>query len=131
MTIFKSNTSINKPINEVYSFLANFNNHQKMMPENIQEWVSTVDEASFNIQNMGKLSLKIDSRISDQEITIVPASKPPFNLELKWSLSFDNDHTDVLYTINADLNMMMKMLASGPLQKLADYETQQLTAILS
>ena len=131
MTIFTSNTSINKPINEVYSFLANFNNHQKMMPENIQEWVSTVDEASFNIQNMGKLSLKIDSRISDQEITIVPASKPPFNLELKWSLSFDNDHTDVLYTINADLNMMMKMLASGPLQKLADYETQQLTAILS
>ena len=131
MTIFTSNTSINKPINEVYSFLADFNNHQKLMPENIQEWVSTVDEASFNIQNMGKLSLKIDSRISDQEITIVPASKPPFNLELKWSLSFDNDHTDVLYTINADLNMMMKMLASGPLQKLADYETQQLTAILS
>ncbi|MDR6943033.1 SRPBCC family protein [Mucilaginibacter pocheonensis] len=131
MTIFTSNTSINKPINEVYGFLADFNNHQKLMPENIQEWVSTVDEASFNIQNMGKLSLKIDSRISDQEITITPASKPPFNLELKWSLSFDNDHTDVLYTINADLNMMMKMLASGPLQKLADYETQQLTAILS
>ena len=111
--------------------MADFNNHQKLMPENIQEWVSTVDEASFSIQNMGKLSLKIDSRISDQEITITPASKPPFNLELKWSLSFDNDHTDVLYTINADLNMMMKMLASGPLQKLADYETQQLTAILS
>ncbi|HMG10454.1 MAG TPA: SRPBCC family protein [Mucilaginibacter sp.] len=131
MTTFTSNTSINKPLHEVYSYLADFNNHQKLMPENIQEWVSTVDEASFSIPNMAKLSLKIESRIPDQEIRIVPAAKPPFDLELKWSLSFDNDHTDVLLTIHADLGMLMKMLASGPLQKLADYETQSLNTILS
>ena len=131
MTTFTSNTSINKPLHEVYSYLADFNNHQKLMPENIQEWVSTVDEASFSIPNMAKLSLKIESRIPDQEIRIVPAAKPPFDLELKWSLSFDNDHTDVLLTIHADLSMLMKMLASGPLQKLADYETQSLNTILS
>jgi len=131
MTTFTSNTSINKPLHEVYSYLADFNNHQKLMPENIQEWVSTVDEASFSIPNMAKLSLKIESRIPDQEIRILPAAKPPFDLELKWSLSFDNDHTDVLLTIHADLGMLMKMLASGPLQKLADYETQSLNTILS
>ena len=131
MTTFTSNTSINKPLHEVYSYLADFNNHQKLMPENIQEWVSTADEASFSIPNMAKLSLKIESRIPDHEIRIVPAAKPPFDLELKWSLSFDNDHTDVLLTIHADLSMLMKMLASGPLQKLADYETQSLNTILS
>jgi carbon monoxide dehydrogenase subunit G len=131
MTTFTSNISINKPLQEVYSFLADFNNHQKLMPENIQEWVSTDDEASFSIQNMAKLSLKIESRIHGQEVIIIPAAKPPFDLELKWSLSFDSDHTNVIYTINADLSMMMKMLASGPLQKLADHETQSLAAILS
>ncbi|NOW97990.1 SRPBCC family protein [Mucilaginibacter sp. SG564] len=131
MSIFTSNTSINKPINEVYEFLADFNNHQKLMPENIQEWVSTTDEAHFSIQNMAKLSLKIESRIPDQEIIIVPTAKSPFDLKLKWSLSFDNDHTNILFTIDADLNMMMKMLASGPLQKLADHETNSLTEILS
>jgi len=131
MSTFTSNISINKPISEVYAFLADFNNHQKLMPENIQEWVSTADEAHFSIQNMAKLSLKIESRIPDQEIIIVPAAKPPFDLKLKWSLSFDNDHTDVIFTIDADLNMMMKMLASGPLQKLADHETNSLTEILS
>ncbi|MDN3546908.1 SRPBCC family protein [Mucilaginibacter aquaedulcis] len=131
MTKFTSNTSINKPLSEVYSFLADFNNHQQLMPDSIQEWVSTADEASFSIPNMAKLSLKIESRITDREIVIIPASKPPFNLELKWSLLFDNDHTDVLFTISADLNMMMKMLASGPLQKLADHETQSLKTILS
>jgi len=131
MSTFTSNISINKPISEVYAFLADFNNHQKLMPENIQEWVSTADEAHFSIQNMAKLSLKIESRVPDQEIIIVPAAKPPFDLKLKWSLSFDNDHTDVIFTIDADLNMMMKMLASGPLQKLADHETNSLTEILS
>jgi carbon monoxide dehydrogenase subunit G len=80
---------------------------------------------------MAKLSLKIESRTADQEVIIIPAAKPPFDLKLKWSLSFDNDHTEVVYTINADLNMMMKMLASGPLQKLADHETQSLNALLS
>ncbi|SDP75748.1 hypothetical protein SAMN05428975_2546 [Mucilaginibacter sp. OK268] len=131
MSTFTSNISINKPISEVYAFLADFNNHQKLMPENIQEWVSTADEAHFSIQNMAKLFLKIESRVPDQEIIIVPAAKPPFDLKLKWSLSFDNDHTDVIFTIDADLNMMMKMLASGPLQKLADHETNSLTEILS
>ncbi|MEZ2334284.1 SRPBCC family protein [Mucilaginibacter sp. RCC_168] len=131
MSTFTSNISINKPVSEVYAFLADFNNHQKLMPENIQEWVSTADEAHFSIQNMAKLSLKIESRVPDQEIIIVPAAKPPFDLKLKWSLSYDNDHTDVIFTIDADLNMMMKMLASGPLQKLADHETNSLTEILS
>jgi carbon monoxide dehydrogenase subunit G len=130
MTTFTSSISINKPIIEVYSYLADFNNHQKLMPDNIQEWVSTADEASFSIPNMAKLSLKIESRIANEEIVIVPAAKPPFDLKLKWSLSFNNDHTDVVFTINADLNMMLKMLASGPLQKLADHETLTLNNIL-
>lgn len=130
MTTFTSAISINKPTAEVYTYLADFNNHQKLMPDNIQEWVSTADEASFSIPNMAKLSLKIESRITNEEIVIVPAAKPPFDLKLKWSLSFDNDHTNVLFTINADLNMMLKMLASGPLQKLANHETQTLNNIL-
>ncbi|AYL94976.1 SRPBCC family protein [Mucilaginibacter celer] len=131
MNTFTSKVSINKPLNVVYDFLTDFNNHQKLMPDNIQEWTSTTDEARFSIQNMAKLALKISERIPGQLITIIPAEKPPFDLELKWSLSFDNDHTDVLFTIGAELSMMMKMLASGPLQKLADHETQSLLNLLS
>lgn len=130
MTTFTSSISISKPIHEVYAYLADFNNHQQLMPDSIQEWTSTTDEAGFSIPNMAKLSLKIDSRIADQEIVIIPAAKPPFALELKWLLSFNNNHTDVVFTINAELSMMLKMLASGPLQKLADHETQSLSDIL-
>jgi len=131
MTTFESKVNINKPANEVYQFLADMNNHQQLMPDNIQDWSSTTDEARFGIQNMAKLALRIDNRIENTEINIIPFEKPPFDLELKWALSAAGSSTEVIFTIAADLNMMMKMLASGPLQKLADHETQKLAELLS
>lgn len=131
MTIFKSKATINRPVNEVYKFLADMNNHQRLMPENIQDWSSTTNDACFNIQNMASLALKIESRIENSEIKIIPSEKPPFDLELKWVLAANNNTTEVIYIVAADLNMMMKMLASGPLQKLADHETKSLTEVLS
>jgi len=101
------------------------------MPDNILDWQSTTDTASFNVQNMAKLSLKIANRTENSEIKIVPAEKPPFDLELRWELTPVNNNTQASFTISANLNMMMKMLASGPLQKLADHETQTLTSILT
>lgn len=130
MTTFESKININKPVNEVYQFLADMNNHQQLMPENILNWISTSDEARFDIQNMGKLALKVDSRIENAEINIIPSENPPFDLQLNWKLADGGTHTEVLYTIAAELNMMMKMLASGPLQKLADHEAQSLAEVL-
>jgi hypothetical protein len=130
MTTFESKAVINKPLGEVYHFLADMNNHKQLMPENIADWSSTADEARFNIQNMASIALKIDNRVENNEIRIVSFEKPPFKLELKWMLSATDSATEVLFTISADLNMMMKMLASGPLQNLADHETQSLVKIL-
>jgi len=131
MTLFESKVNINRPIDEVYKFLADMNNHQQLMPENIQGWSSTVDEARFNIQNMASLAIKIENRIINSEIKITPFEKPPFDLELKWVLSSVDNATEVTFSIIADLNMMMKMLASGPLQKLTDHETQSLIKIFA
>lgn len=131
MSVFESKVTINKPIDTIYQFLSDFNNHQQLMADNVQDWSSTFNEASFGIQNMVKLFLKIEDRIENQEIRIIPSQKPPFELELKWTLLPNNNGTDVIFTISADLNMMMKMVASGPLQKLADQETQKLAALIN
>jgi carbon monoxide dehydrogenase subunit G len=131
MTIFQSNIQINKPVADVYHFLADMNNHQQLMPDNIENWTSDSNGASFDIPNMVKLSLEIEERVPNQEIRIIPAAKPPFDLELKWALSSNNKQTEVIFTISADLNIMMKMIASGPLQKLADTETANLANLLN
>ena len=132
MTIIESTVELNLPIDKVYNFLEDLNNHQQLMPENIYNWSSTTDEASFTIQNMAKLAIKISNRVPNSEITAIPTEKPPFDVELKWTVSpSENGGTIAKHIISADLNMMMKMLASGPLQKLADHQTQKLKEVLS
>ncbi|MES2063767.1 MAG: SRPBCC family protein [Bacteroidota bacterium] len=131
MSVFESKITVNKPVAQVYAFLADMNNHRQLMPDNIVDWTSTTDVASFNIQNITKLSLKIEERVADTLVRIIPAEKPPFDMELKWELSEASGVTQASFTITASLNMMMKMLASGPLQKLVDEETSNLATLLS
>jgi carbon monoxide dehydrogenase subunit G len=132
MTNIESTVSIESPINEVFDFLADLNNHQQLMPENIYNWSSTKDEARFTIQNMAKLAIKVSSMIQNKEITAKPSEAVPFDMELKWALNDLGDgKTQATHTFSAELNMMMKMIVSAPLQKLVDHETAQLKAILS
>lgn len=102
-----------------------------MPAEDIGDWKSTYNEASFNIKGMINLSLKVDSRAENKEIKIVPAEKPPFEMELKWELSSAGNQTGVTFTITADLNLMMKMAVSGQLKKLAEHETNSLIFLFS
>ena len=131
MTVIESTTIVNQPVEKVYNFLADMNNVQQLMPENIYNRTSTKDEASFTIQNMAKLAIKISSRVPNQEIIAIPSEKAPFDLELKWTVADNGDGTTTAtHIISADLNMMMKMLAAGPLKKLADHQTARLSEIL-
>lgn len=131
MTVIESKNIINQPIETVYNFLADCNNHEKLMPENIYNWSSTVDEARFTIQNMAKLALRIEERKPNQEIRFVPSEKAPFDVSLSWKLKAIDEHTtEANFIIHADLNMMMKMIASSPLQKLTDFQTGKLKAEL-
>jgi carbon monoxide dehydrogenase subunit G len=131
MTIIESTTTVSQPVDKVYAFLADLNNHQQLMPENIYNWSSTEDEASFTIQNMAKLAIRISDRVENKELTAIPTEKAPFEIELKWTVEDNgNGGTTAKHIISADLNMMMKMLAAGPLQKLADHQTQKLQDVL-
>jgi carbon monoxide dehydrogenase subunit G len=131
MTVIESATIVNQPLEKVYTFLADLNNHQQLMPDNIYNWTSTADDASFTIQNMAKLAIKISSRTPNQELIAIPSEKAPFDIELKWTVADNGDGTTTAtHIISADLNMMMKMLAAGPLQKLADHQTARLQEIL-
>jgi carbon monoxide dehydrogenase subunit G len=131
MTTFESTITLTAPVEKVYSFLADLNNHQQLMPPSVYNWSSTADEARFTIQNMAKLAVKVSSRVENDQITIIPSEAGPFHAELTWKLSAtDASSTKAIFTIKADLNMMMKMLASGPLQKLADHQTSALKEAL-
>ncbi|QBQ40412.1 SRPBCC family protein [Sphingobacterium psychroaquaticum] len=131
MTIIQNNTAIHKPIAAVYAFLSDLNNHEQLMPDNIYNWTSTVDEARFTIKNMAKLALKISDRVENKEIVCIPSEEAPFAITLRWKLEEQGaEVTNATFVIEAELNMMMKMMASGPLQKLVDHQVNRLKEIL-
>lgn len=131
MAIFQNNVIVNKSLDQVYQFLADLNNHEQLMPDNIYNWTSTTDEASFTIKNMAKLALKVSERIDDKEIICTPVGETPFAIKLSWKTELvDENQTKASFVIDAELNMMMKMVASGPLQKLVDHQVNKLKEIL-
>jgi len=131
MTTIKNQISIDKPIADVYAFLADCNNHEQLMPESIYDWSSTRDEARFTIQNMAKLALKVERRGENSEVVFVPAEKAPFDVTLRWHVIPKGDAATIAeLIIEADLNMMMKMLALKPLQKLVDNQLDALKKTL-
>lgn len=127
MTTIAGKRIINAPIEQLYNFLEDCNNHEQLQPENIYNWSSTKDEASFTIQNMAKFALKIDKRVANSEIILVPKGDAPFDMAITWKLNTVNSETEVSLTVKAELNMMLKMVASGPLQKLVDFQLLKLS----
>ncbi|WP_293944832.1 MULTISPECIES: SRPBCC family protein [unclassified Sphingobacterium] len=131
MTTIQNTTEINRSVDEVFAFLTDLNNHEQLMPENIYNWSSTADEARFTIQNMAKLALKVEERVANELIKLIPSEKAPFEVTLRWELQAVSDTaTKATFVIDADLNMMMKMIATGPLQKLIDFQVNKLKAVL-
>lgn len=131
MTVIQNSTSIQKNIADVYAFLADLNNHEQLMPDNIYNWTSTENEAQFTIKNMAKLSLRMSERLENKELVCIPAEEAPFDVVLRWKLDEETGNTTkATFMIEAQLNMMMKMMASGPLQKLADHQVAKLKEIL-
>ena len=127
MTIIQNHVIINQSIDSVYNFLQDLNNHEQLMPDNIQDWSSTTDEARFTIKNMAKLALKISQRTANKEIVCVPSEAAPFQVQLMWKVEeISSNETKASFVIEAELNMMMKMMASGPLQKLVDHQVSKL-----
>ena len=127
MTSIESTGNINASAEDIYKFLEDCNNHKELQPENIYNWLSTKDEASFTIQNMAKLALKIDKRIPNTEISLLPKGDVPFDVSISWTMNaLDANQTEVRLILKAELNMMLKMIASGPLQKLVDFQVSKL-----
>jgi hypothetical protein len=118
--------SINKPIETVYNFLCNFNNFEKLMPEQIINWKSTEDTCSFTIKGMTNLSMKITKRNPYNEIVMASDGKSPFEYEL---ISLLKPETDQKCCSQLLFNSMMSMMVSKPLENFVNILNQKLKAI--
>lgn len=117
MRIESDKAEINKPAAELFAFLSNFNNFQKLMPPQVVDWQSTEDECSFKITGMATIGMKIVERTPNTQLKIVSHGKVPFAFTLTANLTEAGPTQTIGQLIfEADLNPMMKMMVEKPLR---------------
>lgn len=100
----------------VFNFLSDFNNYQKLMPDQVADWVSDTDTCSFNIKGMAALGMAIEKRTPNSEIRIRKNGKAPFDFFLTCEIGTSGtDQSTLKLYFDADLNPMLKMMAEKPL----------------
>ena len=107
--------TVDKPAKEVYGFLCDFNNFQKLMPEQVTDWKSTADECTFTIKGMATLGMKIIERVPTSLIKVTKNGSAPFDFTLTCMIEDQQNQCVVQLAFDADLNPMMKMMAAKPL----------------
>jgi hypothetical protein len=122
-------TIINCSINKIYGFVSDFNNFEKLMPDQVSNWQSTSDSCSFNISGMGALSLRIKEKFPDTKIVIVPdaGTKIPFTFQLICKLNpVASGLTESEFVFENEMPAMISLIASRPLQNMVDIFAKKL-----
>lgn len=107
---------INNSAENIFNYLSDFRNFEKLMPSQVTNWQSTSDECSFTINGMATIGMKIIEKTPHSKITITSNGKVPFEFKLYVLLEEKgqaNCSGQLLF--ESDMNPMLKMMVEKPL----------------
>lgn len=132
MKIESTKVEISKSQTEIYEFLSDFNNFEKLMPENVSNWESTSDECSFSVKGMASIGMAISDRMPDDQILISSTPKSPFRFNLNCFVeNVDETQSITQLVFEADLNPVIQMMAEKPLTNLFELIIKKLKEVHS
>ena len=113
---------INKPVGQVFDFLTNFNNFEKLMPEQVVKWESNEVSGRFTIKDLAEIGMKIESTEEDKLIHISSDGKVPFEFKLLVNLEKKEEaQTAVHIDFDGKVGAMIAMMAKKPLTNLVNH----------
>lgn len=131
MASYKSDKiTINRSQEELFTFLSDFNNFEKLMPEQVTNWKSTNENCSFTIQGMADLAMKMGKRIEFSKVSYISDGEKPFAFDLNTHFNTVDEKTEAQIILNADLSPMLKMMASRPLQNFVNLLVNKLKQVV-
>ena len=124
-TIFKSEkVTANLNYKDLFKKFTNLNNLKDYLPKEVEEFESSVDNCSFKIEQLPKMSLQITEKHAYEKIKFESnESQIPFHMFCYIEKNGDNT-TDVVIEIDMELNFMMKMLVQKPINIFLEKFTQ-------
>jgi len=129
MTNIKSNKqTISASAAKIYEFLTDFNNLEKLMPEKVTNWKSTMTTCSFTIQGMATLNMAQGNNKENELVHMKADGKNPFHYDLNTHIQAQgNDDAEVFVELNADMNPMVAMMAKKPLENFVNILVNELS----
>ncbi len=101
---------------EVYNFLTDLRNFEKLMPDSIDKFeILDEDTFLFALKGMPQIVLKRKEQIPHERVVLGAASdKLPFTLSAHIEET-DSDHSEVTLSFEGEFNAMMAMMIKNPI----------------
>lgn len=117
MNLESPKVSVQKSSNEMFEFLANVENFEKIMPEDIDKFEAKEDSFLFALKGMPPIKLKLNELVPSSKVVLGSTNdKIPFTLTGNITETGDNT-SDVQLVFDGKFNMMMAMMVKAPLKK--------------
>ena len=118
MNLESTKINLQKSPQEVYDFLSDIKNFEKLMPENISKFeVLGEDKFLFALQGMPEIILKKKEGEAPNKL-VLGADGGKLNFSLTSDIQeTGTNQSDVKLTFQGDFNPMMAMMIKGPISK--------------
>jgi hypothetical protein len=130
MEITGSKITLNKSAQEVFDFLSQVSNFEKLMPENIDKFQVLNDNAFlFALKGMPEIALEKKSEKAPTQLVLgAKSDKLPFTLTGNIESAGTNTCSVQLH-FAGEFNPMMAMMIKGPITKFIDTLSEHLGQI--
>ncbi len=113
---------VNKPVGQIFDFLTDFNNFEKLMPEQVIKWESDEKSCRFTVKDMAEIGMRIENVEPNKAIFITSDGKVPFDFKLKVDLDEKAENqTAVQIIFDGKVGTMLAMMAKRPLTNLVNH----------
>ena len=107
---------------ELYMSMTDLSNFVRILPEDKRDMISAdYDTLTATVQGFN-IGVKVHERVPYSRIELVDFGAPfAFHIVMHFEPAADNPyHTDFWISVEADLNLMMKMMLSGKMKEALD-----------
>ncbi len=118
MHLESNKNTVNKSQKEVFEFLTQVENYEKIMPESIVKFeILEEDKFAFQLKGMPEIKLKIQEKFPDNKVILgALSSKLDFTLKAEIE-AIEAQKSEVQLIFEGEFNSMMAMMVKSPLQK--------------
>ena len=127
MNITSEQLLVSNPEKEVFEFLTDFNNYEKLMPEQVIKWESDKDSGRFTIKDLTEIGMRIESSQPNSLVRLSSDGKVPFDFTLSFHLDENAEgNTLVHIEFEGKVGGMIAMMAKRPLTNLVNHMVEKI-----